>query len=143
MRHDLIASNSVKINASPDKVWHGLTDPETIKEYLFGTNTVTDWKKGSEIIFKGEYQGHHYADHGQILENIPLEKLSYSYWSGFSGLDDRPENYSTITYLLSKLDQNTTELTWTQKGYPDESRHAHALKDMPEFLGRVKGIIER
>lgn len=143
MRHDLIASNSVKINASPDKVWHGLTDPETIKEYLFGTNTVTDWKKGSEIIFKGEYQGHHYADHGQILENIPLEKLSYSYWSGFSGLDDRPENYSTITYLLSKLDQNTTELTWTQKGYPDESRQAHALKDMPEFLGRIKGIIER
>ena len=44
MRHDLKSSSSVEINASPEKVWKVLTQPEFIKEYLFGTETITDWK---------------------------------------------------------------------------------------------------
>jgi uncharacterized protein YndB with AHSA1/START domain len=62
MRHDLKVSESVEINASPEKVWKVLTQPEFIKEYLFGTETITDWKVGSEVIFQGEYQGHKYKD---------------------------------------------------------------------------------
>ncbi len=34
-----------------------MTNPEKIKIYLFGTETGTDWKIGSSIIFKGEYDG--------------------------------------------------------------------------------------
>lgn len=62
-----------------------------IKKYLFGTETLTDWQPGSEIIFKGKYgdqNQHKYGDKGVILENIPGKKLSYRYWSGFSGLED-------------------------------------------------------
>ncbi len=84
MNHELSVSESVIVNADAKKVWEALTNPAIIKDYLFGTETVTDWKVGSTIIFQGEYDGHKYKDEGVILENKPLELLSYSYWSGFT-----------------------------------------------------------
>ena len=100
MRHDLKVSNTIEINAESAAVWEALTNPELIKEYLYGTETVTDWKAGSEIIFQGEYQGQKYRDKGIIKEIVPGKFLSYTYWSGFTGLEDIPENYSLITYDL-------------------------------------------
>src|SRR4051812_19004731 len=104
MNKDLQVSETIEVNASAEKVWHALTTPKLIAEYLFGTETVTDWKIGSEVIFQGEYEGHKYRDKGVILENIPLKRISYSYWSGFSGLEDKPENYSTVTYTIEPQD---------------------------------------
>src|ERR1700722_1174748 len=98
MRHDLKVSESVEITASPEKVWKVLTTPDIIKEYLFGTETITDWKVGSEVIFQGEYQGHKYKDKGVIKENVLHKRISYSYWSSFSGTEDKPENYSIVSY---------------------------------------------
>ena len=143
MRHDLVISKSVIINCNAGKVWKALTDPEIIKEYLFGTQTTTDWKVGSKIIFEGEYHGHKYRDHGTVLENIPHKKISYSYWSGFSGLEDKPENYSTITYTLTEKGDNQTEFTWTQKGFANEEGYKHSSDGMDAFLNHIKEIAER
>ncbi|HXI00609.1 MAG TPA: SRPBCC domain-containing protein [Sphingobacteriaceae bacterium] len=143
MNHDLIVLKSVIIHAEPSKIWSALTDPQIIKEYLFGTETITNWEVGSEIIFQGEYEGHKYRDHGVIIENIPNKKISYSYWSGFSGLEDKPENYSTVTYLLTDAGENQTDLNWTQKGYANTEGHKHSEAGMDEFLGSIKNIIER
>ncbi len=53
----LIAKASISINASIAKVWDALTNPEVIKQYMFGTEIISDWKEGSPIIWKGEWQG--------------------------------------------------------------------------------------
>ena len=146
MRHDLIVSKSIDIDADPSKVWDALTNPEIIKEYLFGTETITDWKVGSEIIFQGEYgenKEFKYRDKGIILKNVLNEEISYSYWSGFSGLEDKPENYSTITYTLAGSDNKKTKFTWTQKGYGNEDSYKHAVTGMDAFLVKIKEIIER
>ncbi len=143
MRHDLIVSKKIDINAPPSKVWKALTTPEIIKEYLFGTETVTDWKVGSEIIFQGEYEGQKYRDKGVILENVPNLLLSYSYWSGFSGLEDKPENYSRVTYGLINKDNNKTEFSWTQEGFANEEARKHSETGMQTFLEQIKGIVER
>ena len=143
MRQDLIVSQSIEINAPISKVWDALTNPEIIKEYLFGTETVTDWKVGNEVIFQGDYEGQQYRDKGVVQENVLNELLSYSYWSGFSGLEDKPENYSTVTYRLKSVDDDKTELTWTQKGYANEQVHEHSQSGMQEFLEGIKKIIEK
>src|SRR5688500_448190 len=116
----LVVSESVLIDATPVKVWETLTTPALIKEYLYGTETSTDWKIGKPITFRGVYgpENHQYCDKGVVLENVPNKTLRYSYWSGFSGLEDRPENYSTVTYSLQQMDRQT-KFTWTQQGYPD------------------------
>lgn len=142
MRQDLIVSHSVEIKAEPKQVWNALTNPEIIKEYLFGTETITDWKVGSEIIFQGEYEGHKYRDKGIVRENIPNQLLSYSYWSGFSGLEDKPENYSLITYTIEK-NGNSTKFTWTQKGFATEEGYQHSKSGMEAFLQQIKDIVER
>lgn len=143
MRQDLSLSKNITINASPSKVWEVLTTPELIKEFLYGTETITDWKVGSEIIFQGEYNGHSYRDHGKIVENIPNEKLTYSYWSGFSGLEDSPENYMTITYSFSLLDNGNTDFTWSQKGFASEEGLNHSKEGMDALLNQIKIIAER
>ena len=143
MRNDLQVSQSIEINAPVSKVWHALTTPEIIKEYLFGTETVTDWKVGSEIVFQGEYEGHKYRDHGVILESDPQKKFAYSYWSGFSGTEDKPENYSTIIYTLESLAADKTKFTWTQKGYATEQAYQHSVNGMNDFLKKVKEVMEK
>jgi uncharacterized protein YndB with AHSA1/START domain len=143
MRLDLAVSESIVISADLVKVWNVLTNTEIIKEYLFGTETLTDWKVGSEIVFQGEYEGHKYRDHGVIKENDFHKRIAYSYWSGFSGLEDKPENYGMVIYEFEPVDATHTKFTWTQKGYPDETRQAHSQKGMPAFLELIKGIAER
>jgi uncharacterized protein YndB with AHSA1/START domain len=143
MNHDLTVSQSIEINAEPAKVWHALTTPEIIKEYLFGTETITDWKVGSDIIFQGEYQGHKYKDKGKVVENVLHKIISYRYWSGFTGLEDKPENYSLVTYTLGSKDGKYTTFIWTQKGFASEDGYNHSKSGMDAFLKQIKEIIER
>lgn len=143
MNQDLHVSKTILVNISDTKVWKALTSPEIIKDYLYGTETITDWKVGSPIVFQGEYEGHKYRDHGVILKNEPLKCISYSYWSGFSGLEDKPENYSSVTYVLEKKSDNTTEFTWIQKGYASEENQKHSENGMHDFLMKFKEVAER
>ncbi len=143
MNHNLTVSESIEINAEPAKVWHALITPEIIKEYLFGTETVTDWKVGSDIIFQGEYQGHKYKDKGKVVENVLHKVLSYRYWSGFTGLEDKPENYSLVTYTLESKDGKHTTFTWTQKGFSNEDGYNNSKSGMDAFLKQIKEIVER
>jgi uncharacterized protein YndB with AHSA1/START domain len=127
-----------------EKVWETLTTPVLIKEYLYGTEASTDWRPGSPITFQGVYgpENHRYCDKGVILENVPNNTLRYSYWSGFCGLEDRPENYATVTYSLEQMGPET-KFTWTQQGYPDEARSEHSKKGMKDLLAQIKAIAER
>ena len=145
MNHSLVINESVLIDAPPEKVWETLTVPEKIKEYLFGTETITDWKVGSEIIFQGTYgenNEHSYRDKGVVVELVPESVLSYRYWSGFSGLEDKPENYAIVTYRLEP-EGSSTRFTWYQKGFCNAERHQHAQEGMRAFLEKIKGIAER
>ncbi|HEX2788012.1 MAG TPA: SRPBCC domain-containing protein [Ignavibacteria bacterium] len=143
MRKDLVVEESVDVNASVEKVWDALTNPAIIKDYLYGTDTITDWKPGSKITFQGEYEGKQYKDGGEILEFVPEKKLVYTYWSGFSGLENTPENHSIITYTVDKISDNKTRFTWTQKGFAGEEQYNHMKSGVKGFLQGVKKVMER
>ena len=100
LQMNLVVSHSVTVNASPESLWEVLTDPEKIKIYLFGTETITDWNVGSPISFQGNYEGQTYHDKGNVLEVEKNKILMYNYWSSFSGLKDQLENYAVVTYKL-------------------------------------------
>ena len=142
MNTSLNISKSIQINAVKNKVWEALTNPEKIKLYLFGTETVSTWKTGSPIIFRGEYQGQHYRDKGMILDIKKEELLKYSYWSGFSGLEDKPENYSYITFTMHFADNKTT-LTLNQAGFKDEQSKQHSSENWGQVLEKIKEIVEK
>lgn len=131
----------IDINSDPAKVWDALVNPEIIKQYLFGTNTITDWKVGSPIVFQGVWEGVEYKDKGTILEFIPEQKLKYDYWSSFSPLEDKPENYQQITFMLEKNGE-LTKLTLLQENINDETTKEHSEKNWIMILDQIKQIAE-
>ena len=142
MNSELAIMKSIEINSNSEKVWDALTNPEKIKVYLFGTETITDWKVGSSIIFQGEYQGHKYKDKGTIKQIVYTKILQYDYWSSFSGLEDKPENYSLITFYL-EVKNNKTTLTLTQQGFASEQAQQHSGTAWANVLKVIKELSEK
>lgn len=143
MDKNLIATSNINIQSTLEKVWNVLTNPENIKEYLFGTEVLTDWNIGSPIIFQGEYDGQQYKDKGNVIENKKNELLKYDYWSGFSGLEDKPENYSLVTYKIEKLNDNSVNFTWHQQGFSSEEGKCHTEQGLQSMLEKIKELAEK
>ena len=102
-----IAEAQTTIDAPIDKVWDAFINPDTIKKYMFGTTVISDWKEGSKIAWKGEWDGKPYEDKGIILQFKPKTKLQYSHFSPLTGQPDIPENYHTVTIELTDKDKQT------------------------------------
>lgn len=143
MNKNLIASSNINIQSTPEKIWDVLTKPENIKEYLFGTEVLTDWKIGNPIVFQGEYNGQKYEDKGNVIENTRNKLLKYDYWSGFSGMEDKPENYSFVTYKIEKLNDNSVKFTWHQQGFSSEEGKCHTEQGLQSMLEKIKEIAEK
>ncbi|PCJ67272.1 MAG: ATPase [Bacteroidetes bacterium] len=142
MDKNLVATQSIEINSTPNDVWKTLTNPEKIKIYLFGTETITDWKMGSPILFQGEYNGHPYKDKGNVIEHVENSILSYNYWSGFSGLEDKSENYSLVTYTIENISASKVKFTWTQKGFASKDGQVHTEQGLKTMLEQIKKLAE-
>lgn len=142
MQNEFSAQVSESINAPLFKVWEALTTPEIIKQYFFNTETETDWLVGSPIKFYGEWQGKTYEDKGTILANDPGRLLQYSYWSSMSGIEDKPENYVTITYELVEKDGHTL-LTISQDNIPSEQMKEHATENWKKVISGLKELMEK
>ena len=139
---DLVVSKSITIKATPGVVWKAITDPEKIKEYFFGVDVLTTWRPGDAIYFNGTFKGQTFRDKGTIIEVIREKKLKYDYWSSWTGMEDKPENYSLVTYKLEdKGDQTIVHLV--QRGFADEVKHMHALASWEQVLDGLRMLAEQ
>ncbi len=142
MNKNLLARTSVTINASSTKIWNALVNPEAIKQYMFGTNVVSDWHEGSPIVWKGEWQGRPYEDKGQILQFKPAQTIQYSHFSPLSGLPDKPENYHTVTIELT-TDGNQTYVSLAQDNNANEEEQIHSENNWKMMLTSLKQFVEK
>jgi uncharacterized protein YndB with AHSA1/START domain len=131
-----------EINASPDSVWDALINPEKIKQYLFGTNTICNWKVGSPLRFKGEWEGKAYEDKGTILAIEKEKILSYDYWSNFSGVPDEPSNYQIVTFSLENRGDKTL-LKLRQQNILSEETKSHSQENWQMVLKSLKELVEK
>lgn len=138
---NLIAEASVEVDAPVDEVWDALVNPGKIKKYMFGTDVVSDWKEGSKITWKGQWEGKAYEDKGEILEIEPGERLQYSHFSPLTGEPDKPENYHTVTIELSENDGRVT-VTLTQDNNKTEKGKEHSEKNWSMMLTELKKFLE-
>jgi uncharacterized protein YndB with AHSA1/START domain len=136
-----IATASVTIDASRKRVWNALTDPEIIKQYMFGSDVTSDWKVGSTITYAGEYEGRKYEDHGQILEIRAPELLRSTHFSPLSGQPDLPANYHTLTYTLEKHGDKT-HLQLTQDNNSSSAEAEHSASNWKQMLDGLKSVVE-
>lgn len=141
MNNEFIAKATTIIHAPVSKVWQALVNPEIIKQYLFNTEVISDWKVGSPILYKGEWEGKAFEDKGEILEIEPEKVLKSTHWSPLSGVPNIPENYHTVTYILSDRGDNT-EVTITQDNNATEQEQAHSEKNWKTVLEGMKSLLE-
>ena len=142
MKKGLTAKTSITIHAPAAKVWEALTEPELIKQYLFGTEAISEWKVGSSIAYKGVWEGKSYEDKGRILQLVPLRLLQSTYWSSMGGLEDKPENYATVTYELEAKD-NDTQLSVSVDNIATEKERDHTEKNWGMVLETMKKLLEK
>jgi uncharacterized protein YndB with AHSA1/START domain len=142
MTDDRRTEQSITISAPITSVWEALTTPKLIKRWFFGVDMETDWKEGSPIIHRGEYQGRPYEDRGEILEIDPPRLLVHSHWSPVSGLPDAPENYERVEWKLRE-GEGGTELTIRESNLSSEEAKATSEQSWRLVLEKLKTILER
>ena len=142
MSKGLVAEVSSEMDAPVARVWDALVNPAAIRQYMFGTNMVSDWNVGSPIVWKGEWQGKPYEDKGTILKKVEGQTIQYSHFSPLSGQPDVPENYHTVTIELAG-DGAQTVVSLSQDNNATEEDRQHSEQNWKMMLDRLKQYIER
>ena len=149
MSKPLFVKNSIVINASTEKVWDALVNPEQTKKYMFGCETVLDWKVGTSLLWRGEYEGKEMVFvKGTIVDIKPGKFLAYTTIDPNSTIDDISENYLTVTYDLT-VEDGQTLFTVTQGDYSKvaegERRYTEAYNNgegWNPILVEIKKLVE-
>ncbi len=104
----LFVKNTIHVNAPANKLWDALTNPQQTKKYMFGCETVSDWKPGSPLLWKMIYEGKELvAVKGHIVSIEPGKQLAYTTFDPNSEMEDIPANYLTVTYTLEEKNGHT------------------------------------
>ena len=141
MKKTFTSKSTIAINVPASKVWDALTKPELIKQYLFGTEVTTDWRVGSPVTYKGEWEGKTYEDKGKVLQIEKGKLIVSTFWSSLSALADVPENYKTVRYELS-ADDKGTRLTITQDNNNSQEEADHSGQNWKMVLEGIKRLVE-
>lgn len=149
MSQPLIITNTITINAPASKVWNALTNPQQTKKYMFGCETISDWKKGSSLLWSAMYEGKETVFVKGTIKDIQLNKfLAYTTIDPMSSIDDVPENYLVVTYSLEEKGDETV-FTVTQGDYAkvaeSERRYKEAYNNgegWNPILVEIKKLVE-
>ncbi len=115
------------LKAKPNIVWDTLTNPNKTKLFMFNCEAHSEWKIGSDIKWKGNFNGYESGEKGVVLELTENKHLKYTSIDPNFGIEDIPENYLHITYDLKEVD-GETELTTTIENFNND----------PERIGHIE-----
>jgi uncharacterized protein YndB with AHSA1/START domain len=149
------------IQASPELVWQGLTDPAFMKRYWRHQQAgpkafVSDWKKGSSYEMTHDEVGLVVSSPDQvILESDPYHRLAYTWhaitpeWAAAVGMDEataalwRAEPRSKVAFDIDDVGHGTVKLTVTHDGFASGSRVLPAISEgWPAVLASLKTLLE-
>ncbi len=149
------------IQATPERVWEGLTDPAFTRRYWrhqsAGEKTFrSDWKKGSTYDLVHEDVELVVSDPEQvILESDPHYRLAYTWhtftpeWAAEVGMDEatadawRAEPRSKVAFDIADLGRGVVRLTVVHDGFDTGSHVLDAISEgWPAVLASLKTLLE-
>ena len=133
--------STILLNAPIEKVWNALTQPELVKQWQYGSDLITDWEVGNEIRFRNEWEGQVFEQWGTVLEVVPDQKIRYSLFFPRPELEDKPENYFIMIYVLTKENQKTKLEIIQEDNRPGAVQEEPQGEENPILQG-LKAIIE-
>jgi uncharacterized protein YndB with AHSA1/START domain len=161
MTGDTSFTYTIYIEATPERIWRGLTDPSDTRRYwrhatLGGKSFPSDWTKGSTWDLVHEDVGLVVHDPEQVvLEADPPRRLAYTWhsftpeWSALVGLAEetaeawRAEPRSTVTFDIDQLDLGVVRLRVHHDGFRAGSGVLPGISDgWPAVLSSLKTLVE-
>jgi uncharacterized protein YndB with AHSA1/START domain len=152
---------STYIRATPERVWHGLTDPALTMRYwrhavAGGKSLPSDWKRGSTWDLVHPEVGIVVHDPEQvILESDPFRRLAYTWhtftpdWAAAVGLDEkaasawRAEPRSKVAFDLEDAGRGVVKLTVVHDGFmPGSDVLENIAEGWPAVLSSLKTLLE-
>ena len=139
-----VARAAVTIDASGAKVWDALVNPETIKHYMPVTDVVSEWREGSAILWKSEFQGKPFEVTGTVLWVESGRLLEYDHSRPIfrpAGASRAPVTYQRVTIELSD-EGAQTRLSVAERYNTTERELAHSEGGWRLALGNLKALLE-
>lgn len=137
-----VARAEVDVRAPRSTVWRVLTSNGAHPEIMFGAEVESDWRIGSRIVWRGEWNGKTFEDHGRVIELQEPSRIVLTHFSPLSGLDDAPENYHSLRFELDETPIGT-HVTLDQDNNPTAEAAEHSRENWTTMLAGVKTVAER
>ena len=139
----LVARVSLTINAPTARVWDALIDPDKIKQYILASDVVSQWREGSSIVWKSEFNGKPFEIKGTILRLEPQRLLEFDQSRPIFRVSQtlRPSDYHRVTIELSDQGKGT-HLSLIDQGNATERELAHSQGGWQLALGNMKALLE-
>jgi uncharacterized protein YndB with AHSA1/START domain len=113
---------AVFIRATPQQVWDGITKPEFIAQYFYGSKTETSGKAGARIRSFAPDGKTVWRD-DEIIESDPPRRLVYS-WRSLYDEKLAKEPRSRVTWEIESQPDGVTKLTVTHDQLDSSPRTA-------------------
>lgn len=130
-----IAKAEADVSAPISEVWAALTDTTTLGDIMFGSTVETTWAVGSPIVYRGEWEGKPFEDHGTVIELTAPTLLRVSHEA--PGSDETHE----VRYELRELGP-ATHVTLTQDGNASVEAAEHSAANWKATLGSLQRVVE-
>ena len=127
------------IRATPEAVWHALTDEAFSRRYWFGYGVRCDWTKGSRFaLVNAEGQA---VTEGQVIEAEKPKRLVLT-WLATIDPDMAKEPPSRVAMTIEPRGENV-QLIVEHDGFPPGSKTLPSITDgWPAVLSSLKTILE-
>jgi uncharacterized protein YndB with AHSA1/START domain len=136
-----VAAAETEVDATPERVWTALTDPDEIAQYMWGTRVETTWQVGSPITWTDVHEGRTSQDKGEVLTYDEPHVLSVTHFSPAMGKPDEPESYHTLVYTVTARGEHT-HLELTQDGCDSEAQAEEFSSNWRQMLETFKSTVE-
>jgi uncharacterized protein YndB with AHSA1/START domain len=132
-----VAKAEKDVAAPAEEVW-GLLTTQASRVY-FGSEVESDWKVGSSVVWRGEWEGKPFEDRGEVVEADAPTRLVITHYSPLSGEEDSPENYHRMEYTLTDIGGGT-HVVLEQDGNPSQESADHAAANWQQMLDGLADI---
>lgn len=129
------------INATVEKVWETITNPELVKQWQYGSDLISNWKPGSAIRFKTAWGDQLFEQWGKVVAFEPHRLVKYSLFAPRPGLEDRPEHYFMMSYVLTPEEGKTKLQIIQEDNRPGAKQEAIQGEENP-VLKALKELAE-
>jgi hypothetical protein len=108
---------------------------------LYGSELITDWEVGNDIRFRTAWEDKVFEQWGKVLQILPNKIIKYSLFAPGPGLEDKPENYFIMTYVLNEENGHTKLEIIQEDNRPGAIQQKPQTEENP-ILNSLKALIE-